>query len=75
MLWHLYKDKIIYSSAFTLAFGVAIFFLNKICYPTHFWDHFPYHPGVDQWFSRIHRYAQIGASAYQYLYQCMVFGE
>jgi len=50
VLWHLYKDKIIYSSAFTIAFGIIIFFLNKLFYPSHFWDAFPFHPGVNTWF-------------------------
>lgn len=50
IIWQFYKDKIYYALGASVIFGIIIFGLNHIFYPSNFWFQFYAETGIDQWF-------------------------
>lgn len=50
VVWQIYRDKVLISLTATLVFGLCIYLLNKLFYPSRIWDELIWVQGIDVWF-------------------------
>ncbi len=50
VVWQIYRDKVLISLIATVLFGLGIFLLNHLFYPSRLWNKLSWEKGIDLWF-------------------------